>query len=225
MYRYETHTHTSEVSRCSHIDARALARYYHKAGFSGFFVTDHFFNGNTWIERTDDWVDMVRRLGEGFRLARYEGEKLGLQVFFGWEYAYRGTDLLTYGLDESWLMEQPDLLSLHINDYCDRVRADGGFIAHAHPFREAGYIDMIRLLPRRVDAVETYNAARTDFENEQADHYAEQYGLLKIAGSDNHHGSMPRLGGLQTRTRPQTARELIGLVRNGQAELFSREGI
>ena len=51
------------------------------------------------------------------------------------------------------------------------VRENGGYIVHAHPFREkanAYSIDMIRLMPRDVDAVETYNAHSTDFQNSMA---------------------------------------------------------
>ena len=54
---------------------------------------------------------------------------------------------------------------MDVNSYCDFVRAEGGFIVQAHPFRESNYIDMIRLLPRKVDAVEVNNACITDFEN------------------------------------------------------------
>ena len=97
---------------------------------------------------------------------------------------YRFT--LDHGLDKEWLLDNPDLLELSINEYCDRVRSAGGFIVHAHPFREAAYINMIRLLPRKVDAVEVINASRLDFENECAMQYADNYDLMKIAGSDNH---------------------------------------
>ena len=224
MFRYETHAHTAEVSRCGRIEARALARFYHELGFSGLCVTDHFFNGNTWIGRSEDWTGMVRRLGEGYRLAREEGEKLGLTVFFGWEYAYRGTDLLTYGLDEQWLLGQPDLLSLHINDYCDRVHASGGFIVHAHPFREADYIDMIRLLPRKVDAVETFNASRSSFENAQAEHYAGQYNLLSFSGSDNHQGQMAWYGGFEADRPLETIEQLVSAIRSGKALPFACPG-
>ena len=61
----------------------------------------------------------------------------------------------------------------------------------AHPFREAGYIDHIRLFPRSVHAVEVVNSNRPEPVNRMADIYAEHYDLLRICGSDNH-----RAGGL-----------------------------
>lgn len=90
-------------------------------------------------------------------------------------------------------VDHPDLLSLSLTDYCDLVHRDGGFIIHAHPFRQADYINMIRLLPHKVDAVEVINVFNTDFENKQAEEYANNYDLYKIAGSDNHHGRIKNI--------------------------------
>ena len=49
--RYETHAHTSETSRCSHISGGELAEFYKSLGYTGLFITDHFFNGNTTVPR------------------------------------------------------------------------------------------------------------------------------------------------------------------------------
>jgi len=225
MYLYETHAHTSEVSRCGKIEGRDLARFYHHIGFSGLCVTDHFFNGNTWIDEDLSWAEKVRLLSSGYQITKEEGDKLGLEVFFGWEYSLSGTDFLTYGLDEAFLLSHPELLSLPINDYCDLVHESGGFIVHAHPFREADYIDMIRLLPRKVDAVETYNACRTDFENAAADWYADYYDLKKMAGSDNHVGPLERLGCMGSSRPIESIQDLIRMIQNGQGALLSLPGL
>ena len=134
-------------------------------------------------------------------------------MFFGWEYSYRGTDLLTYGLDPEWLHAHPEIMDLTMNQYCDLVREHGGFIAQAHPFREDFYIDLIRLLPRKVDAVEVINICRSDFENTLADQYADNYNLLKIAGSDNHVGYLDRFAGLELPRRATDIHDLIEAVK------------
>ena len=221
MHRYETHTHTAEVSRCSLISAAELVRGYKQLGFSGVWITDHFLNGNTTVPAHLPWEDRVREFCRGYYNAYREGRRIGIDVFFGWEYSYRGTDLLTYGLDPQWLMAHPEVMKLHINEYCDLVHAHGGFIAHAHPFREANYIDLIRLLPRKVDAVEVVNTCRTEFENKMARQYADNYGLLKIAGSDNHAGLMPRYDGVETVHKVNSGRELFNAVKEGKARLFT----
>ena len=68
------------------------------------------------------------------------------------------------------------------------MREDGGFIIHAHPFRERDYINHIHLFPRDIDGVEVYNASQAkDFGmNERAVVYARMYDLPQTAGSDSH---------------------------------------
>jgi len=221
FYKYETHAHTSEVSKCSKISAVELVRFYKSLGFSGLCVTDHFLNGNTTVPKELSWPERIELFCRGYEEAYAEGKRIGIDVFFGWEYSYKGTDFLTYGLDKKWLLDHPEVLEIDVNSYCDLVRAEGGFIAHAHPFREAYYIDMIRLLPRKVDAVEVYNACRTDFENKLANEYADNYGLLKIAGSDNHIGPLDRLCGIQVNKRLDSIADMCKAIIEGKIVLFT----
>ena len=69
------------------------------------------------------------------------------------------------------------------------MRSEGALIIQAHPFREARYIDHIRLFPREVHGAEVFNACRTPEENAMAKLYAEHYGLIHFAGTDNHSGA------------------------------------
>lgn len=220
-YKYETHCHTSEVSNCGKISAVELVRGYKKIGYSGICVTDHFFNGNTTVPKELPWAERIKMFCRGYENAYEEGKKIGIDVFFGWEYSYDGTDLLTYGLNKEWLLKHPEVIRVDVNQYCDLVHKHGGFIAHAHPFREADYIPMIRLLPRKVDAVETDNACRNDFENKLADEYADNYMLLKIAGADNHFGELDRYSGLQFAKPLKNIEDMIRAVKTGKAQLFS----
>ncbi|HOL13592.1 MAG TPA: PHP domain-containing protein [Bacillota bacterium] len=221
VYKYELHTHTAEISRCSSISAKDLVRFYKSKGYTGLCITDHFFNGNTSVPRDLPWEERVELFYSGYELAYEEGKKQGFDVFFGWEWTFRGTDILTYGLGKEWLLAHPEVWELSINDYCDLVRESGAFLVHAHPFREAAYIDMIRLFPRKVDGVEVLNAMRNDFENERANEYADNYGLLKVAASDNHVGRIKRYCGIKTAKRVRDMREMAELIRRGEVELFT----
>lgn len=218
-YKYETHAHTCDVSHCAKITAAELARYYKSLGYEGIFVTNHFYNEGE--ERRPAWPERINHFCRGYEAAKAEGDKIGLAVFFGWEFSYSGTDYLTYGLDKSWLLAHKDTFDLPIREYSRQIRSDGGFIIHAHPFREAGYIEMIRLTPREVDGVEIFNANRLDEENERAAWYAESYGLLKTAGSDTHADSQKRFGGLVVQKRFTTVFDMINAVKSGAAELFT----
>lgn len=220
MFLYELHMHTKEISKCGKVKAADMVKFYHELGYTGIVVTDHFFNGNTTVPEEGRWEDRVEFFYEGYEKAKKEGEKLGLDVFFAWEYSHYGTDFLTYGLDKKWLLEHPECLKLHIREYCDLVHKYGGFITQAHPFREAGYIEMIRLLPRHVDAVETKNACRTDFENKMADKYADDYCLPKIAGSDNHAGLLETMSAVEFPKRIASEKEMVCLLKSGDYKFY-----
>lgn len=219
-YKYETHSHTGQSSRCASIPGAKLADFYKSRGYTGVFITDHFFNGNTTVPRDLPWEERVNRFEAGYLDAKAEGDKIGLDVFFAWEYSWGGNDFLIYGLDKKWLLANPDQLELKPRDYMKKVRADGGLVIHAHPFREAGYIESIRLIPRDVDGVEVINASRIDPENEAAFWYAKNYNLIKFAGSDNHDGYRNKLAGVYLPERIKAPKDFVRLVKEGKAEIF-----
>ena len=111
-------------------------------------------------------------------------------------------------------MRKSEELALYIEN--------GALVIHAHPFREAGYIDHIRLFPRRVHGVEIINANRIEFENEMARQYAENYQLLPFAGSDNHVAHhQKKLAGVKFATPIVDEKDFVTRVKNGDTEIFT----
>ena len=219
MYIYEMHCHTQETSKCSRISGAELIDFYHKLGYTGVVITDHFFNGNTTVPADLPWAERVERFAEGYRAAKRRGDEIGVDVFFGWEFAEKGSHFLTYGLDIDWLAAHSDCDKMTLAAYCDLVRADGGVVAQAHPYRSPGRGDMIRLLPHKVDGVETVNASRTPFENRMARVYAAAYGLPCFCGSDTHSAAIPRLAAMVTERPAVSLRALAAAVLAGEAEM------
>ena len=198
-YLYETHMHTSEGSACAHNTGSEMAKAYAEAGYTGIIITDHFFYGNTAVDRKLPWSEWVEKYCLGYEHAKKEGDKLGLQVFFGWESGYQGTEFLIYGLDKQWLLEHPEIRDATVAEQFRLVHEGGGIVCHAHPFREASYISEIRLFPKYVDAVEGVNASHSSFAkrslqhpeyNERALAYAEKHNFPLTAGSDQHNTDM-----------------------------------
>lgn len=194
-YLYETHLHTKEGSACSQSTARELVYAYKEAGYTGIMVTDHFYRGNTAVDRSLPWEDWVEAYCKGYENAKAEGDKIGLQVFFGWEESHQGTDFLIYGLGKEWLLKHPELREVTIEEQYALVHRDGGMVIQAHPYREAWYIPEIRLFPEFVDGVEIRNAShygkapgedgRSNYDV-QAQAYADAHGLPYTGGSDIH---------------------------------------
>ncbi len=196
-YRYETHMHTTEGSACGRSSAVEMVHAHKEAGYTGIFVTDHFFNGNCTVDRKLPWEEKVERFCLGYENAKAEGDKIGLDVFFGFEYCVDAADFLVYNLDKEWLLAHKDVDRWDARKAFATMHEDGGFIIHAHPFRERDYIHHIHLFPRDIDGVETVNGGQLadPLMNERAGVYAMMYDLPKTSGSDSHyHMTLPGCG-------------------------------
>ena len=216
MYKTETHMHTAEGSACASAAGAQQAEQYKAQGYDTIIITDHFFNGNPAVDRSQPWEGMVEQFCSGYENAKKRGDEIGLNVLFGLEYAWEGADLLVYGVDKKWLLENPDLMQINVREFCDRVHANGGAIVHAHPFREAHwYIFDLKFLPWHTDGVEIYNGGNAEkVWNERAKWYAEQYGFTATAGSDCHHIGGDRFFGVLTEEPITDIAQYVDAVKN-----------
>ena len=222
MYKYETHLHTSPVSKCARATVEESLRFYKALGYDGVFITNHFLDGNINIDRNEPYEDRIdfyfSDYEEGVRLSN----EIGIKVFCGVEMTYKGTDFLVYGLMPDWYRAHPEIMEMKKSEELPFLMANGALVVQAHPFREASYIDHIRLFPRCVQGVETVNACRTDFENEMAQNYAKAYALAEIAGSDNHSGGrIKRLAGVSSRTPIENERDFCKRILSGELTIFT----
>jgi histidinol phosphatase-like PHP family hydrolase len=220
QYRYETHMHTSEGSACAKSSGAEMAEMYAAAGYAGIIITDHFFNGNSAVPRDLPWAQRIEQFCAGYQNAAAAGRDLGLSVFLGWEYNYRGTEFLTYGLGKDYLLAHEDLLEWDLVTYLAKVRAAGAVVSQAHPFRQREYIEHIRLFHSHVDAAEIYNAGDKDEWNEMAARYAEISNLAFTAGSDSHHITRSPLSGLQFPRPLKTIEEFVAAVKSREGRVL-----
>ncbi len=219
-FRYETHLHTAQSSTCSRFQPNEIVEKYLALGYAGVFVTDHFLNGNTPVPKNLPWKERIQLFCEGYRAVKEAAKGTSLQVFFGWEYTYKGTDFLVYGIDEAWLLIRPEMLEWGTCEFCNKMRADGAFVVQAHPYREAHYIDHIRLYPSNVDGIETVNASRDERTNRLADFLASEYGLFKLAGSDIHSAAQTHLAGLEFETPLKGEQDFVSRMKRGEGKVF-----
>jgi len=222
-YKYETHLHTSESSACGRLSGATQARIYKELGYSGIIVTDHFFGGNTAVKRNLPWKESVDRFVRGYENAKKEGDRIGLSVFFGFEESFSGTDFLVYGLEKEWLYENPDILHWNVKEYYENVHKGGGIFVHAHPFREACYINEIRLYNEYENAIEIVNRSHKDpLYNEKAKEYAILYNKAVTEGSDAHKIDDIH-GGMLFDHELVDSKDFIASVMNKNCKLMSEE--
>jgi len=190
-YLYETHLHTTGASACAVSGGADYIAGYIDKGYSGIIVTDHFYNGNCSLSRKLPWKEWVNTFCRGYEEAKEEGEKRGLDVFFGWEETFdKCDDYLVYGLDKAWLLEHPEVRTWTRGEQYSAVRADGGCVVQAHPFRQRYYISRIVLSAGCVDGIEIANGGHEDaLFDVLAYRYAKKSGKPMTAGTDIHDAS------------------------------------
>lgn len=223
-YRYETHCHTSESSACGKSSAADLVHAYYHAGYTGMVITDHFFNGNCSVPSHLPWEDRIDAFAQGFYNAEKAALSLDFDVFFGFEYNDHSTEFLIYNFSINELKKHPDLHQMPLPDFLHLVRQVGGFIIHAHPYREADYINKVRLFPDEVDAVEVINKSHKDPSfDKKALEYATKYNLPKVCGSDTHDIHKMNNGGIYVERRMKDIKELITSIRTEQASISPKK--
>ena len=185
-FLYETHLHTCQGSACGTSTGKEHVRYYKEIGYQGIIVTDHFFGGNTAVPRNLPWKERVEWFCSGYEDALAEGQRIGLDVFFGWEQNFDGDEYLIYGLDKAWLLQHPEMEHWNHRQQLEGVHAAGGCVVQAHPFRMRNYMTHIGLGLRFCDAIEAANGGNEPLQDAAAYRYGQEFGLPMIAGSDNH---------------------------------------
>ncbi len=222
MYKYETHLHTYPVSKCAKVGVRENLLAYKALDFDGVFITNHFIDGNINSDGTLTYPQLLDFYFSDYEQALKIGEEIGIKVFLGLEISYKGTDFLIYGLDKEWYYDHPEIMDMKKTEELAYLAEAGALIIHAHPYREARYIDHIRLFPRSVHGVEVINSCRTEFENKMAGVYAREYGLLKFAGTDNHiGGARENFAGMQSRTPIKSEADFVKRVLAGKMKVFT----
>ena len=204
---YETHLHTCLASACGKSTGREHVRRYTDLGFTGVIMTDHFFGGNTAVDRSLPWEEKVKRFCAGYEDAWEEGQKTGLSVFFGWEQGYGNDEYLVYGPDKVWLLAHPEIETCSRRRQLELVHEAGGCVIQAHPFRMRPYMTRIQLGPQFADGAEVANAGNLQVNDTCAYHYAQEYGLVMTAGTDNHNSA-----------RIESADQLYGVILENKLE-------
>ncbi len=229
-YLYETHLHTSQASACANGTGYDMAKACHEAGYAGIFVTDHNWGGNTCVDRSLPWETWVREFCRGYEDAkRYADEHPDFDVFFGYEAGFGGTEFLVYNISPAWMIAHPELRSATLEAHLTMVRAAGGTVIHAHPFRQAWYIDQMRLYPDLVDGVEGVNGAHSNSRSgghndpvydERARTYAKEHGFPMTAGSDIHCTNLFG-GGVAFRRRLTSLSDYCSAIRSDEDRLLT----
>jgi len=155
----------------------------------------------------------MRGYWQAYLDAKEAAKELDFDVIFGIEHQYgSGKEVLLYGIDLEFLLQNPDLPEITVDEFVRRVQACGGIAVQAHPYRNRDYIDM-SVEPRRdlVDGIEVYNACSAPGEDSKALPLAHEKDYLIISGGDIHFSQDARIGmaGIVLPYRVRDEKELV----------------
>ena len=227
-FQYDLHVHTSQGSLCGRSTGAEIAKAYKDAGYAGIVITDHHFGGNTRPDRNLPWEEWAEAFCSGYWDAKQTGDAIGLQVFFGWESGFHGTEFLIVGLTPEWMKQHPELRDCSIQEQYQLVHESGGLVIHAHPFRRRPYIRDVRLYPDYIDAVERINASHSnpavadkpEYDDEAAA-FAKKYHKPVTAGSDQHDSVNLRGAGICFKRKMQSAKDLVQAIKNREDSILT----
>lgn len=189
MYKYEIHLHTSACSACAVSSAKEMIDAAAKNGYSGIVITNHFYHGNTAVDRNLPWNDFVGAYIDDYEYARVYGKKKGISVFFGLEEGFApGKEMLIYGVKPESFLKHPEFIMMSAKEKSDFIHEEGGICVCAHPFRDRSYIPDPQTPPDPAlfDGIEGFNLGNKIDENEKAFIFGINNNKFLTSGSDTH---------------------------------------
>jgi predicted metal-dependent phosphoesterase TrpH len=215
MYLFDTHVHTQETSSCGKVKAQEGVNLYKKAGYSGIVITDHYYKQYFDNLPYNNWNDKIHRYLTGYLSAVEEGKQIGLNVFLGMEIRFADSpyDYLVYGIDEKFLMDNPELYKLGLEGFRQYVEDKDILIFQAHPYRPG----LTAADPSLLDGVEVFNGnPRHNSRNDLALAFAKSNNLLMLSGSDFHQVEDLARGGIEVSEEIDDAKGLLEVIKGNE---------
>lgn len=225
IYKYEMHIHTSPCSGGGS-DIREHIDELIQKGYSGMVVTNHFYAGDTRIDRELPWEDFVDAYRQDYLYGLEYAKERDFDLLFGLEeHVGDGQEILIYGITPELIAEHPELKGASAEMFAEVVHSAGGLVYQAHPYRARDYIRKPFPLEclDQLDGIEVYNAGNEPEWNESARVFAEERGIPCVAGSDGHSVASAGRAGIAVGERIGNNEELIRILKSGEYTVFVNE--
>ena len=208
-YRIELHAHSRPVSKCSDVEPEELVDIYHKAGFDGLALTNHFL------------APLMERGGielylEDYDRAAAQAKKYGMKVYLAAELRFDENinDYLLYGVDRKILEQAAEYFDKGLSAFARDIKDKRSVLIQAHPYRK----NIERIDVALLDGIEAWNL-HSGHNSNPADslHLAIKSGKsLRTAGTDYHHPSRQRpTVALRAKNLPEDSFALAALLKSG----------
>lgn len=221
-FKYDLHQHTAPCSGCGRANPEQLVRTMKAEGFAGCVLTDHFYHGNTGIDRKLPWRDFCDPYVENYLEAKAVGDEIDFDVIFGIEEGVGGgKEVLLYGITPEFLYSNPELRNADLPLIHRLAHEVGALVIQAHPFRNRPYIPdpLAKLPPQYLDGYEVWNSGSTPEDNQRAVQAFKANETIITAGSDCHHNHADVRSYVESRKRIRYPEILVEVLKHGDYEI------
>lgn len=154
MMLIDGHAHSSAISGCCRISGKDGIDVAKMAGLDGFVLTNHYHEGYIGGEKFPTREFFAEKYVEEYRALKEYGDSVGFRVLFGveltsgWDHSVH---LLIYGVDETFVLENPNLFQYSLEELYSLVHDAGGILIQAHPYRgiprlqDLNYLDGVEI--------------------------------------------------------------------------------
>lgn len=215
--KIELHTHSSEISPCSHLTSEELVTLYAQAGYDLVVIANHLSAyAESQYRGEKDFIDAFWDVNDE---AAETGRKKGITVLGAAELRFHGNsnDYLVFGITREKSCNYKEFFEMGPEKFSEFAAENGWLFYQAHPFRNG----MVIIKPEYLFGIEVKNThPRHDGRNEIASAWAEKFNLHKIAGSDCHEAGDVGTSAIITEHTVKTMDDLVYVLKNDMYEII-----
>jgi len=222
-YLIEPHCHTSETSSCSTVRGELLVNIYKAINYNAITITDHYYKGYFDSHGDMPWNEKTDRFLSGYRNAKKQGDKTGMNVILGIELRFidNFNDYLVFGMDEQLLYDYPALYDYRLEKFSEFSKEHNLLFIQAHPFRNG----MVIINHDYLDGIEVYNGhiwhnSRNKLAELIHEEQSKKCPFIALSSSDCHNRTHEGRGGIISDLLPRNSIEFASILRTGDFKLY-----
>ena len=138
--KLDLHAHSSGISHCCRIPAETVLSFAQNIGLDGIVLTNHY---TKYYVRDDDAEGFARAYIAEYEYAKALGDAIGVKVFFGVEVTWEestNVHILLYGVSPEFVLSHPRMYDYSQKALYEVVKAVGGAMIQAHPYRNGATV-------------------------------------------------------------------------------------
>ena len=220
--KLETHCHSSVASVCADVTDEQIVNTYKSLGYDAIILTNHInwywkegYPRTSYKDKVDYFINRYNQL-------KTLANQKGLKVFLGAEVVtitQSGVhqEFLIVGFDKEFLYSNDLVYTCTQTKLFEIANQNGLFMWQSHPYR----VGEERGDPKYMHGAEAFNCHfHHDNNNPQATEFCNENSLIKMSGSDYHHGDQPVFAGIYIPDDIQTEKQLANFLLANQPRLI-----